>query len=359
MPDERERPDAEPGRATLKEVARLAGVSRSTTSRVLNDHPSVRPDVRARVQRVMDEVGYVPDGVARSLRGGRSGIIGLVIPQPPATVFGDAYFAALVGAVVATSQGDGCTVATVLVDEPDGDRGTRAIGASERDGDLVERLATGGLLDGVVVTASVMGDPLAADLRRAGLHVVVVGEPGDRSIPSVDVDNHGGGRAAVEHLVHGGRRRLVVVGGPRTNASARSRRAGAREAAAAVGATVVADVTASDFSVDSGRRAMADLVAASDDLDFDGVVAGSDAIAFGAMKVLHDRGVAVPDQVGVVGFDDLAPARLADPRLTTVRQPIEQVGRRAVERLLDAVGGNPAATREVLEVELVSRGSTP
>lgn len=350
MPDEHGRPHPARGRATLKEVARLAGVSRSTTSRVLNDHPSVRDDVRARVQQVMDDVGYVPDRVARSLRRGRSGIVGLLIPQPPATVFGDAYFAALVSAVVRVGQDVGCTVAMVLVDEP-------STATSSADPALVERVAAGGLLDGVLLTASVEADPLPAALAAAGVPVVVIGEPADDVLPSVDVDNGRGGRLAVEHLVAQGRERLALVGGPAANASARSRLDGARAAVAGTAVAVVADTCADAFAVEAGRAVVSDLLADGQPT-FDGLVAGSDAIAFGAMQALAAHGRSIPGDVAVVGFDDLPPAVLATPGLTTVRQPVEEVGRRALDRLLSLLDGDPAPTRQVLDVDLVVRASS-
>ena len=361
-------PDGGRGRPTLKEVARHAGVSRSTTSRVLNDHPSVRPEVRERVRQVMDELGYVPDRVARSLRGGRSGIIGLVIPQPAATVFADAYFASLVTAVVGAAQAVGCTVATVLADE------STQPGASDPEV-LVQRLSVGGLLDGVVSAASIDHDPVPPALRAAGVPVLVIGDPGDPTVPAVDVDNEGGGRLAVDHLAECGRHHVAIVSGPATNPSARQRRAGALAGIVAAGATPVADVTAGQFGVEDGRRATAALLA---DLGtrpgpdgtgrrFDALVAGSDAIAVGAMEALAAAGLRVPDDVAVVGFDDLAPARVASPPLTTVAQPIEEVGAAAVQRLLAEVAGSettPAGAGDpagatVLDVTLVVRGSTP
>ncbi len=339
-------------RPTLKDVARQAGVSRSTTSRVLNDHPSVRPEVRARVRKVMHEVGYVPDGVARSLRRGRTGIIGLVIPQAPPTVFGDAYFAALVTAIVRAGQERGCTVATVLGDE---------LGAPPDE--LVDRLAVGGLVDGVVTTASVDHDPLPTQLRLAGVPVVVIGTPADPAVASVDVDNAAGGRLAVEHLVAGGRRRLAVVAGPVTNASARSRREGAFQAAGRIGVRVVAEIAATEFSEDGGRAAMEQVLQRVPTPTFDGLIAGSDSIAVGAMKALQDAQVDVPGDVAVVGFDDLAPSRLASPSLTTVAQAIDDVGWTAIGLLLSAVAGGDGASdspprRDVLDVHLVERAST-
>lgn len=359
----REPSGAHRARPTLEEVGRAAGVSRSTTSRVLNDHPSVRPEVRARVLQVMDEIGYVPDRVARSLRAGRTGIIGLVIPQSPPTVFGDAYFAALVTAVVGAGQDRGCTVATVLVDEVL----TPAPPATRDDvrsapAELVQGLAGGRLLDGVVITASVVEDHLPRALRTAGVPVVVIGEPADPAVPSVDVDNDAGGRLAVEHLVAVGRRRLVVLAGPASNASARRRRQSAIVAARRAGAQVVDEVTATDFSEAAGAQAMHAVLERTARGDVDGLVAGSDALAVGAMAAMAGAGRTVPDDIAVVGFDDLPPARLATPPLTTVAQSIEEVGRMAVRRLLAVVDDDPseaAVHRAILDVHLVVRASTP
>nr|WP_274387472.1 LacI family DNA-binding transcriptional regulator [Salsipaludibacter albus] len=359
----------------MKEVARLAGVSRSTTSRVLNDHPSVRPEVRARVQEVMEDVGYVPDGIARSLRRGHTGMLGLLIPQPASTVFGDAYFATLVSAVVDAAQRAGCTVATVLTDDP-------LAGRPDTTERLAAKLSADGLLDGVVATASVDDDPVPGALLDAGLPVVVIGEPSDASTTSVDVDNLAGGRLAVEHLVELGRARVAVLAGPEGNPSARRRLEGARRAVEAAAVTLVGVEAADHFGVEDGRRAMDRMLAAGTRPD--ALVAGSDAIAVGAMAALDAHGLRVPDDVAVAGFDDLAPARVSTPPLTTVAQPVASVGRLAVHRLLDLVGTEatgPArdargsadgrvvpvtgsgvdgheGRRTVLDVALVVRGST-
>lgn len=347
-------------RATLKEVARLAGVSRSTTSRVLNDHPSVRPEVRARVRRVMDDVGYVPDSVARSLRRGRSGIVGLLIPQPAATVFGDAYFAALVAAIVRAGQDRDRTVALVMVDDP---LDPHPEGVAAGPSRMVERVASGGLLDGAIVTASVEDGSIPRALLRAGVPVVVIGDPGedpvgeDGPFASVDVDNVRGGMLAGRHLARLGRRRLAILAGPDRSASARSRARGARRAAATAGMEVAVEVAATSFAVEAGRVAMADLVARG--VAFDAVAAGNDALAHGAMVALRDGGRRVPDDVAVVGFDDLGPAMMAEPPLTTVRQPVDDVARAAIGLLTDLGDGHGGGARRVLDVELVVRASAP
>lgn len=350
------RPDgAKRPRPTLADVARHAGVSRSTTSRVLNDHPSVRPDVRDRVRRVMAELGYRPDETARALRRGRSGIVGLVIPRPPATIFGDAYFAALVSAMVAAGDRRDRTIAMVLADR-DGLVGGRFGDRADPVDVLPERLGSGALLDGVVITASVDGNPLPATLRAVGTPVVVIGDPRDRHVTSVDVDNVTGGRVGVEHLVSTGRRHIGVVAGPVDNASARSRREGARRALATHGLRPAIDVAAGDFSAASGRDVMARLV---ERVDVDAVVAGSDSIAAGVLAELVSRGRRVPHDVAVVGFDDLPPSRQTTPALTTVRQPIQGVADEAMAALVRLVESpDQPSTRTVLDVELVVRAST-
>ena len=361
------------GRATLKDVARIAGVSRSTASRVLNDHPSVRPEVRERVLAAMADVGYVRDELARSLRSGTSHVIALVIPRPPATVFGDAYFATLVAAVVAAGARHHRTVAIVLEGEP-GDRGGRGPSDGESQfgsfAELSRRLSAGGLFDGVVLAASVDLATLPDELAAHGLPLVVVGDPDRSGVCSVDVDNEAGGRMAAEHLLTIGRRRIALLGGPVANASARSRQAGARAALADAGSAPAWDAVADDFSVRAGRVLAESLLAEGGVLPgdrvtgqwagADGIVAGSDAIAAGALEALVAAGLRVPEDVAVVGFDDLPPARTTSPPLTTVRQDIEQVAADAVTRLVELVedASSEPGSRLVSSVELVVRGST-
>lgn len=368
-------PESGHRRATLKDVARLADVSRSTASRVLNGHPSVRRDVRRRVTWAMDELGYVPDEVARSLRTGSTMFV-LAIPRPPQTVFADAYFAALVAGVVEAGTAHGRTVAVVLVDvdrttvvagrsrdggTPDGatDRATRALAFDQ----LAERLTAGGQFGGAILTASVGLGGLPAQLDAAGLPVVVIGDPGDDGVCSVDVDNEAGGAMAARHLLAVGCSRIALLGGPASNASARSRQQGARgvvEAGiAGSDATVVWAAHASEFEVAAGhdlmRTCLADLTVAPD-----GVVAGSDAIAAGIVEAVDAAGLRVPEDVAVVGFDDLSPARTTRPPLTTVAQPITEVAAHAVARLVKLMAGDAEpGVRLVSKVGLVVRASTP
>lgn len=347
-------------RSTLKDVAGVAGVSRSTASRVLNDHPGVREDVRRRVSAAMDELGYVPDEVARSLRTGSTTIV-LVIPRPPRSVFADAYFATLVAAVVEAGAAHDRTVAIVL---SDGDRTDPADPSSRAPtfGLLAERLTAGGLFAGAIVTASVGLHGLPARLAAAGLPVVVIGDPDQDDVCSVDVDNDAGGAMAARHLVDAGCRRIALLGGPATNASARSRQHGARRVveagAPATGATVVWAGHAAEFEVVAGHDLMRDCLASLSAAP-DGVVAGSDAIAAGVVDALANAGLGVPEDVAVIGFDDLSPARTTRPPLTTVAQPINEVAAHAVARLVDLVEGRAdAGVRQVSPVELVVREST-
>lgn len=361
-------PNTPARRATLKDVARRAGVSRSTASRVLNDHPSVRAEVRQRVTTAMADLSYAPDEVARSLRTGANVIV-LAIPRPPRNVFADAYFSSLVAGVVEAGAALGRTVAIVLSDvdpagppsaSPDDARGREHTGPSFRL--RPDRLTSGGLFAGAIVTASVGLHGLPAQLSAAGLPVVVIGDPDDDAVCSVDVDNERGGAMAARHLVATGCRRLALLGGPEANASARSRQRGARleveAATTTTGAEVVWHAHADEFEVAAGhdlmRACLADLPTAPD-----GIVAGSDAIAAGVVDAVTGAGFRIPQDVAVIGFDDLSPARTTRPSLTTVAQPITEVAAHAVARLVALVEGRAQpGLRQVSKVELVVREST-
>lgn len=341
--------------ATLAEVAARAGVSRTTASRVLNEHPGVREPARQRVLAAMDELGYVPDRLARGLRQGTTGIIGLLIPQPAATVFSDTYFATLVSAVVRAGQRRGLVVAMILVDAAD----AAAPPGGPDPGGRVGLAADVRLLDGALVAASVDDAAIATSLAAQGVAVVVIGDLGLDDVDSVDVDNERGSELAVRHLLATGRRRFVVVEGPATNASARARGNAARQAIADGDATLVRSVAATAFSLRGGRDAMQEVLRTVARDGFDAVVAGSDAIAAGLQSVLDDHALRVPDDVALVGFDDLPPARSAVPPLTTIHQPIATVADHAMGRLLELVGTtDEAPRREVLPVHLVTRAST-
>ncbi|WP_241265880.1 LacI family DNA-binding transcriptional regulator, partial [Streptomyces boncukensis] len=316
-------------RPTLEAVAAHAGVSRATVSRVVNDGPGVRAEVRERVHRSVTELGYVPNSAARSLVTRRTGAVAVIVAEPESRVFSDPFFARqLRGIGRELAAHDAQLLLTFLEEAGDGARVSRYLAAGHVDG---------------VLMFSLHGaePPLDGAAERAGLPVVYGGRPGwqgaaaDPALLYVDTDNRGGARQAVAHLLERGRRRIAVITGPLDQTSAQDRLDGSRDAltAAGLGPPPAAD---GRFTAEGGERAMAELLDRAPGLD--AVFAGSDLMATGALRTLRERGLRVPADVAVVGYDDLEPASWADPPLTTVRQDVERMGRIMAGLLLRCLG---------------------
>jgi DNA-binding LacI/PurR family transcriptional regulator len=331
---------------TLEEVAVLAGVSRATVSRVVNGSPKVSPAVRAQVERAVAKLGYVPNRAARSLVTRRADSVALVVSEPHTRLLSEPFFAGTVRGVSAALAETGVQL-LLLIDHDPPDRGR------------LERYVVGGHVDGVLL-ASVHGDdPLPGILERAGVPAVLVGRPaGTGPARYVDADNRGGARQAVDHLARRGRRRIAAIAGPQDMGVGQDRLDGYRDGLQAAGLAGDGDlVEEGDFTEEGGAAAMARLLARPG-RPVDAVFAASDLMAAGALRALRAAGRRVPDDVAVVGFEDSAVARYTQPPLTTVRQPIEEMGRQATRLLLAKVAGEAAGMHLVLDVELVVRAST-
>ncbi|MEV0845555.1 LacI family DNA-binding transcriptional regulator [Streptomyces sp. NPDC049954] len=340
------------GRPTLEEVAARAGVGRGTVSRVINGSPKVSPRTRAAVEAAVAELGYVPNTAARALAANRADAIALVVPEPETRFFAEPYFSDIVHGIGASlAQTPLQLLLTFVGGERERGRLAGYLGAHRVDGALL-----------VSVHAD---DPLPDQLAELGIPAVISGpRSAAETLPSVDCDNYGGARAAVEHLLSQGRRRIAHITGELDVYGAERRLAGYREALADAGAhpALVAD---GDFTEESGRRAMAELLEREPRVD--AVFAASDVLAAGARQVLRAAGRRTPEDVALVGFDDSAIARHLDPPLTSVRQPIVEMGRAMTGLLLSRIAGpRPAPGRAradrcdalVLPTELVVRESS-
>ncbi|MDP9465778.1 MAG: LacI family transcriptional regulator [Actinomycetota bacterium] len=318
----------------MKEVASRAGVSVKTVSNVVNGYLHVAPSTRERVQRAIDEMGYRPNLSARSLRSGRTGIIAVAVPR-----LDEPYFAELAAAVIGVADEHGCTV---LVDQTDG--------LLER-----EQLAVAGirpdLIDGLILSPLALGaDDLLAP-SAAATPLVLLGERiSDTSHDHVAIDNVGAARLATEHLISLGRTRVAAIGTMQSvvGQTARLRHTGYREAMAAGGRPVLPDheQEVASFTREAGASA-ADRV-----LDLperpDAIFCFSDLLALGALHALHRRGVRVPEDVAVIGVDDIAESRFSTPTLSTVAQDVDQIARLSVDALLHRLsGGADDPPREV------------
>ena len=308
---------------TLEEIGRRAGVSRSTVSRVLNDHPDVRASVREKVEAVIAETGFVPNQAARALVSNRNGLIGLVMLTEADEMFGDPYYSALVDGIQQACREHNLIFSIFPV-----------LGTGARAGLLISQIAQG-FVDGVIVTAGTRSEHVIATLRDRGVRLVVVGHPlDDEGLLRIDVDNHGGSVDAVEHLVALGRTRIGYVGPTDEYVYGTERLKGYKQALAAAG--MPDDGRWARFAeptVDGGHDAATALLPDAPDA----IYAATDTMAVGVLAALGERGLSVPRDVAIVGFDGLPRAPITQPRLTTVVQPVEDVGRAAVQTLIGDV----------------------
>jgi LacI family transcriptional regulator len=330
---------------TLEEVARLAGVSRSTVSRVINDQPHVRPGTREQVWQAIRKSGYQPHAVARSLVTNRTQIVGMVIPEAVTTLFTDPFFSILLRGATNACNAHRYQLMLSL------------FAASADQQERYQNLLGNGYLDGVIVASASLDDPLISNLLHDRVPFVSVGRHPNRQVHFVDVDNFGGTRMAVEHLIRLGHRRIATITGRLDTTHGQDRLEGYRQAMQAHGIPVEEGlITEGDFTESSGMVGMQRLLPASPSAVF----VASDMMAIGALKALRQAGREVPQDIALVSFDDIPVASAIEPGLTTVRQPIERMGSMAVEVLLSLVEGSPEEAlvhRIVLPTELVIRNS--
>lgn len=357
---------------TLEDVARAAGVSRATVSRVVNGATNVSADVQRSVREAIAAVGYVPNLAARQLITGRSGVIALVmsiVPEPGAAaaraaaagdeaagvaatadaagggdrVFGDPFFGRVVSGVLGYLRPRRLHPLLMLAE----DEATR--------GQVLDHLRQGAA-DGALVVSIDPADPLPGLLSAAGLRAVYFARP-ERPLPAdyVDLAHQDGGRLAAQRLLASGRRRVAAIAGPLDLHAGRARLDGFCDTMARHGVAYV-PVAVGNFTQDSGERAMRELL--DRDPELDGVFASNDLMAAGALHVLRERGRSVPGEVAVIGFDDSSAATACRPRLTTVRQPVEAMAARMAQLLMERLDEPKAAPRAVLfDPELVVRAS--
>jgi DNA-binding LacI/PurR family transcriptional regulator len=331
------------GSPTLEQVAALAGVSRATVSRVVNGSPKVLPDTVEAVNRAIAELGYVPNRAARALVTRRTDSVALVVPEPDSRIFSDPFFAGILRGVSTTMAPTSSQL--VLLIEP-----------AEGDDQRLLRYLRGGHVDGAIVVSHHGRDNVLQELAQLPLPIVFSARPLGVDVPvtSVDVDNVAGARTAVEHLLARGCRRIGTVTGPLDMTAGLDRLNGFKAAMAAAG--LPADAVAyGDFTAEGAEAAAITLLDEHPDLD--GLFVASDLMATAALRVLAGRGRRVPADVAVVGFDDSVLATTTTPRLTTVRQPVEQLGARLAELVLAKIAGNTQTTPEIFATELVIRDS--
>jgi len=331
---------------TLEEVAKLAGVSRATASRVFTASPRVSARAKRAVERAAHKLSYVPNRAARTLVTGRTDSVGLVIPEPTALLFGDPFFPRLVRGI---SEVLSRRQLQLVLLAPQ----------SAADESRLESYLSAGHVDGVLMVSLHGNDPLPERLQKRGTPVVIGGRPtGNGAVTYVDVDNVGGARMAVEHLFATGHKRIATISGPLDMGAGIDRLQGYRDAIRQGGLHVDESYEqAGDFGQESGAIAMQALLGRHPDLD--AVFCASDVMAVGALEILRKHQRRIPLDVAVVGFDDSSIATSTVPALSSVRQPIEEMGREMARLLLSAIdAAGSGGKRVILATELVVRTSS-
>jgi LacI family transcriptional regulator len=328
----------------LEDIARLAGVSRSTVSRVVNDDPRVSEAVRSRVKAVIAEHNYHPNAAARSLASRRTRVVGLLIPGMASQIFSDPWFPVMIQGCMDGCQEQDLSLMLLMESETDPDAASR----------LIERMLNGRHLDGVVVATSLV-DPVGARLLdRNGVPYVVIGRTASPDASWVDIDNRSAAHAATRHLLDHGRRRAAMLAGPASLQASLDRIAGFEQAAHEAG--VPASIHDAEFDQRLAYDTALTLLGGADPPD--AIFAACDVMAVGVVQAARRLGVDIPDALGVVGFDDIHPTRMSVLGITSMRQPARELGRRAIEILghrIESPGSPPV--HDELPTELIIRAS--
>lgn len=323
--------------ANLEDIARKAGVSRSTVSRVINDEPYVSERTRAKVRAVIEAEGFSPNLAARMLVTQRTRVIGVVIPHTLLVTFQDPYYypTLLQGVSEATIDRDYATLLWWGHSYDDEDRFARRILQQNR------------LMDGLIVASATADDPLIPRLVELGTPFVMVERPArfEEQISYVSVDNVQAAQNAITHLLSLGKQRIGTITGALDNVDGQDRVVGYRQALQNAGIAFDPELVAEGrFTHQSGYIAARKLIK----LGIDALFAANDISALGAIDALKEAGLRVPEDVAVIGFDDLPNSIQVAPQLSTVRQPIQQKGYVATNLLLDLIEGKVEGPRQVL-----------
>jgi DNA-binding LacI/PurR family transcriptional regulator len=333
-------------RITIKEIAAMCGVSTQTVSRVINKRPDVSPETRAAVEAAIASVGFQPSAVARSLVQRRSQTIGVVVA-------GLKYFGVAQTLNGITEESEASGYALLLKEL-----------ASYDDGEVIRvvEFLLAHRVEGIIFVAPEMGTNIAivgAQLPTSYPPIVFLKSEPSATFSTIMIDNYGGARLATNHLLALGRRRIAHLAGPLAWREARARREGWRDALLDAGVEP-GPMVPGNWSSASGEVAFEQMLELAPDLD--AVFAGNDQMALGIFHVAHRRGLAIPNDLAVVGFDGLVEGAQFTPSLTTISQPLGELGQLAVREMLRLVANEPAPgiTRSAtLATELIIRESAP
>jgi LacI family transcriptional regulator len=331
---------------SLEDIAAKAGVSRSTVSRIINNTPGVSERTRQRVLEVIAQEGFAPNPAARALVTRRTQAIGVVIPLAPLTFFEDTFYfpTLLQGISRTTSERDHAMMLWLLQNE-------------EEHQTFYRRIVTNRLMDGVIIASATRNEPLIEHFLESGIPFVMVERPSHHvdQISFVSIDNETSACNAVTHLITLGRRRIGHITGNLGIADGVDRVRGYERALATAGLPVdQALIVEGNFSHSAGYLGAKQLV----EQHVDAIFAANDITARGVLQALHETHIRVPDDIALIGFDDLPTASQLSPRLTTVRHPVQEKGQMAASILLDLIEDPGSGPRQVtLPTQLIVRES--
>ncbi len=330
---------------TLEDIAKKSGVSRSTVSRVINNHPNVSKKVREYVKEVIRQTGYQPHPAARALVSNRTWTCGLILPRTINSFFTDPYYPCLIQGVAQACSKQNYTFSLFLMgDKDDEDR-------------IFSRVSRRGFMDGILFQSDQRGDTLIDKLADSGIPLVILGRPFQgKKISYVDIDNIESVEMAIKYLLGAGHKRIGAITGPQNTTVGIDRKIGYKQALLKnnipIDDTLIVEGT---FTEDSGYMGMKKLLPAKPDAVF----AASDQMALGAMRAIYEVGLDIPKDISIIGYDDFPLVSPARPSLTTLRQPISKFGLEALNMLIDLVENGLNPSRQViLKSELIIRDST-
>lgn len=327
---------------TLEDIAKLSGVSRSTVSRVINHDPNVKEETRMKVQEVIDHIDFQPNLAAKGLVSGKTNIIGVLIPTSVMKIFSDPYFPRLLQGISSACNALGYSV-MLWLSEPEYERR------------MVSRILHNGLIEGVIIASVPTNDTIVNSLIDSNKPFFMVGRHPVLDVSCLDVDNIQAVRNAVLHLAHIGYKRIATITGDMNQISGIDRFQGyvngLKDAKLLFNRLLVAE---GDFSEEGGYKCMQRLIKQKPEAVF----IASDMMAYGAMRAIREANLRIPEDIAIVGFDDLSSSANTTPPLTTVRQPIPKMGMLAAEALIEMIeSGSSEKRRVVVDTELVVRQS--
>lgn len=327
--------------ATIRDVARLAGVSVATVSRVINKTETVNPETAGQVLKAIEQLNYVPNAIARGLAGKKMGIIVLILPD-----ILNPFFPALARGVEDVAHMKGLTV--ILGNSDD-------LGIKESS---YIRALREKYVDGFIFASNTIREEDVESLKNDKIPIVLLDRGlNTASCPVIRSNNREGAKLAVQHLIEQGCQKIAHIYGPQKFITARERLSGYEDVVGGLNGYSPSLMVPGHFDVESGRSAVELLLDRHPDLD--GIFAGNDLMAVGALKALHERRIQVPEEVKVCGFDGIGLTEITEPELTTIAQPIYEMGGLAAQILVDEIESGICENKVIeLDVTLIPRKST-